>query len=99
MTEDQIITAICNSQKLEDTGPPVVGKIEGESFTLTGVIRHGLANPQTIVCIASKDRKRLLSVTHWKQHQRLGRWSQGDFKTYSGFYIPLKWLNAVEVIE
>ncbi len=99
MTKDQIIRAICDSQRLEDAGPPVIGIIKDERFALTGVIREGLTCKQTLVSIATKDRQRLKSVLHWRKSQRLGQWTERKRKLYQGFYIPIDWLDSVELEE
>ncbi len=99
MTNDQIIKAICNSQRLEEAEPPVIGAIAEEQFVLTGVIRQGLTCKQTLVCIPAKDRQRLKGVLPLRKSQQLDQWTERQRKLYQGFYIPIDWLDSVELEE
>ena len=97
MTEDQIISAICESQQLDCPGKAVIGIIQNEQFTLTGVLRGGAGCSLTRVCISTKDRQRLISVIDRQKGKRLGHWTQREFELYSGFYVPLEWLDSVKM--
>jgi hypothetical protein len=97
MTEEQIIKAICESEQLDCPGKPVIGIIQNEQFTITGVLRGGAGCSLTRVCISTKDRERLMSVIDWKRRKKLGSWTKREHEMYSGFYIPLNWLDSVEV--
>ena len=99
MTKDQIIKAVCDSQRLTEAGPPVIGLAKGERFTLTGVIREGLTCKQTLVCIPAKDRQRLRGVLPRRKSQQLDQWTERQRKLYQGFYIPIDWLDSVELEE
>lgn len=99
MTKDQIVEAICNSQKLEGAGLPVIGIVKDEEFVLNGVIRQGITCRQTLVCVSAKDRQRFRSIVPQYKNVRLLNWTEWESKVYSGFYVPLEWFDSVKLQE
>ena len=96
----KIIEAICNSQRLESAGPPVVGISKGEQFTLTGVLRQGAqADGRVLVGVSASDRGRLKSAVSVSKSQQLKRWTKQERRQYSSFYVPIAWFDTVYVMS
>lgn len=99
-TMSKMIEAICNSQRLENPGPPVVGIIRGERFTLNGVLQqHGMMTGQTLVCIRAADRSRLKGALPLVQRQQLAQWTKQERRQYSGFYVPITWFETLHIMS
>lgn len=90
---DTLSQAVCRNNYLESPGPTVHGCIGNDVFVLTGVVRGHGRNPINTVCISTEDRGRLKGILKPAQSAHLGYWTLEERTLYSGFYIPVTWLD------
>jgi hypothetical protein len=76
----------------------VRGVSNWNEFDITGVISRVGSEKPTTVCVRGEDRTDLRDNLPNSYSRRMRHWSEDDFSTYDGFYVPYFWFDYYELV-